>query len=111
MFDINIRNVSYRELKVEAKLLDYEFTWMNNTHMNMTLTFFEPYMLGLLVKRSDRLYIKFKYDILDTTGRFIPEFSYLNDMFLDQSVDKSEPPKILMTIHKEACEDDGELIN
>ena len=79
--------MSYRELKVEARLLDYEFTWMNQTHMNMTLTFFEPYMLGLLVKKSDRLYIKFKYDILDTAGRFIPGFEYLNDIFLDKSED------------------------
>jgi hypothetical protein len=43
---------------------------MNKTHMNMTVTFFEPYMLGLLVKKSDRLYIQLKHDILDTDGRF-----------------------------------------
>lgn len=105
MFDMNIRNVSYRELKVEAQLLDYEFTWMNQTHMNMTLTFFEPYMLGLLVKKSDRLYIKLKHDILDTTGRFVEKKKYLNGMFLNQEEDSQN--KTLMTLHKDDCEEDA----
>jgi len=107
MFDINIRNVSYRELKVEAKLLDYEFTWMNQTHMNMTLTFFEPYMLGLLVKKSDRLYIKLKYDILDTDGRFRQGYDHLNGMFLEKDRATNREGKLLTTLHKEDCEKDA----
>jgi hypothetical protein len=106
MFDMNIRNVSYRELKVPAQLLDYEFTWMNSTHMNLTLTFFEPYMLGLLVKKSDRLYIKMKHDILHTDGRFVPEKAYLNAMFLDQATDREG--QILTTIWADECIKDAE---
>lgn len=83
---------------------------MNKTHMNMTLTFFEPYMLGLLVKKSDRLYIKMKYDILKTDGRFIdPLAGHLNNMFLDKAEDNSK--NILMTLHKKECLDDEDLIN
>jgi hypothetical protein len=49
--------------------------------MNFTATFDLPYMLGLLVKRSDRIYIAVKYDRLDVFGFFKPRFSYLNGMF------------------------------
>jgi hypothetical protein len=110
-FDINIRNVSFRELKVPAQLLDYEFTWMNETHMNMTLTFFEPYMLGLLVKKSDRLYIKMKYDILDTTGRFEKEHKRLEGMFKKEDLDcelcRNRDQQLTTTVHKADCEKDA----
>lgn len=49
--------------------------------MNFTATFDLPYMLGLLVKRSDRIYVAVKYDRLDVFGFFKPRFSYLNGMF------------------------------
>jgi hypothetical protein len=49
--------------------------------MNFTATFDSPYMLGLLVKRSNRLYVAVKYDRLDVFGFFKPQFKYLNGMF------------------------------
>jgi len=115
MFDINIRNVSYRELKVPAQVLDYEFTWMNDTHMNMTLTFFEPYMLGLLVKKSDRLYIKMKWDILDDTGRFVQDdnkdYKRLEGMFKDEDLHcaacRNRAGQLTTTVHKKDCEKDA----
>jgi hypothetical protein len=60
MFNIYVQNVSYRELKADMDLLSYEFPkpmHEDNMHMNLTCTFFEPYMLGLLVKKSDKLFI------------------------------------------------------
>jgi len=75
--------------------------------MNMTLTFFEPYMLGLLVKKSDRLYIKMKYDILDTTGRFRTGYEHLNGMFLETDLGRNREGLILTTLHKDKCEADA----
>jgi hypothetical protein len=39
-------------------------------------------MLGLLVKKSDRLFVHLKYYLLDDYCFFKPEFSHLNGMFL-----------------------------
>jgi len=39
-------------------------------------------MLGLLVKKSDYLYIHMKYDLLDTYGFFKPDKQYFNGMIL-----------------------------
>jgi hypothetical protein len=111
MFDIFLKNVSYRELKAPMDLLSYEFPKpMHNDSMtmNMTCTFFEPYMLGLLVKKSDRLYIQMKYDILDVDGYFMPGYEHLEAMFLDRSRDKNG--KLLTTLHEKACGEDGEAI-
>ena len=37
-------------------------------------------MLGLLVKKSDKLYVHLKYDLLDTYGFFKPDKQYFNGM-------------------------------
>jgi hypothetical protein len=103
MFDMNIRNVSYRETPVPAQLLDYEFHYINDTHMNMTVTFFEPYMLGLLVKKSDRLYIRLKYDLLTPEGKFEEKYKHLNGMFLKDP----DRPNLINTLHKEDCKKDA----
>lgn len=42
--------------------------------LNFTVVFDKPYMLGLLVKKNDRLYVHLKYYLLDTYGFFKPEF-------------------------------------
>lgn len=39
-------------------------------------------MLGLLVKKSDYLYIHMKYDLLDSYGYFKPDKQYFNGMIL-----------------------------
>lgn len=36
--------------------------------MHFNVRFHDPYMLGLLTKKSDRLYVQMKYDILDLNG-------------------------------------------
>jgi hypothetical protein len=112
MFDIFLKNVSYRELKAPMDLLSYEFPQPmhpDSMTMNMTCTFFEPYMLGLLVKKSDRLYIQMKYDILDTAGYFMPGYEHLEGMFLDRSRDRNG--KLLTTLHRKECQEDGDAID
>jgi hypothetical protein len=56
-------------------LLDFNITHLgeDNMTMNFTATFDRPYLLGLLVKKSDKLYIHMKYDLLDTKGYFLPD--------------------------------------
>jgi len=46
--------------------------------MNFQAEFYDPYMLGLLMKKSDKLYIHLKYDLLDTKGYFREEHRYLD---------------------------------
>jgi len=78
MFDVYVKNITFRNHNMTTPLLDFEFTHLgeDNMTMNFTATFFEPYMLGLLVKRSDRIFIHFKYDMLDTYGFFKPDRLY-----------------------------------
>jgi len=38
--------------------------------MNFTVEFEDPTMLGLLVKKSDKLFVHMKYDLLDVHGFF-----------------------------------------
>ena len=87
MFDVYIKNVTFlRGHNTTMPLLDFKFTQLGGEHqndsmtMNFTATFFEPYMLGLLVKKSDKLYVHMKYDLLDTFGFFKPDKQYFNGM-------------------------------
>lgn len=61
MFNIYWRDINYKENREDKKLLDFvvdEWGWQgDNMTINFTMTFDKPYMLGLLLKKSDRLYI------------------------------------------------------
>lgn len=88
MFDVYIKNVTFlRGHNTTMPLLDFKFTQLggefqnDSMTMNFTATFFEPYMLGLLVKKSDKMYIHLKYNLLDTFGFFKPDKQYFNGMF------------------------------
>lgn len=71
LFDVYVRNVSYKELNRTMNVKDFKITRMeNDTTIFFNITFFEPYKLGLLKKRPDRLHIQLKYDLLDTKGYF-----------------------------------------
>jgi hypothetical protein len=88
MFDVYIKNVTFRKHNTTWPLLDFEFTSLGGEYgndsmtMNFTATFHQPYMLGLLVKKSDKLYVHLKYDLLDTYGFFKPDKQYFNGMVL-----------------------------
>lgn len=57
-------------------VLDFKITHLqeDNMSMNFTAKFFEPYKLGLIMKKSDNLYIHFKYNLLDTKGYFKDQY-------------------------------------
>jgi len=84
MFDVYVKNVTFRTHNTTTPLLDFKFTHLGEDAMTMNWTakFYRPYMLGLLMKKSDKLYIHLRYDLLDTKGYFRPEYRHLDKMFL-----------------------------
>jgi hypothetical protein len=84
-------------------LEDFEITDISedNTVLNFTAKFYEPYMLGLLVKRSDRLYVHFRYDLLDSYGFFKEEHSYFNQMILGNTSETRIWPETCMKDQEE----------
>jgi|LauGreDrversion4_2_1035121.scaffolds.fasta_scaffold28296_4 hypothetical protein len=89
MFDVYLRNISYRLNNETMPVSNFEFTNLgdDNMTMNFSVTFNQPYLLGLLVKRSDRLFAQLKYDLVDTRGYFKPEYSYFNGMLLGNATE------------------------
>lgn len=93
MFDVYIKNVTFRDHNTTWPVKQFIFTNLseltnstdpdadNSTTMWFNATFFEPYKLGLLKKKADKLYIHLKYDLLDTKGYFRKEYRYLDGMF------------------------------
>lgn len=61
MFNIFWRDINYRENEEDKKLLDFvvdEWGWKDDDMtINFTMTFEKPYELGLLLKKSDKLWI------------------------------------------------------
>jgi hypothetical protein len=47
-------------VKAREEILDIEFTYVNNVTYNFTVSFQNPYMYGLLNKKSDNLYFRLK---------------------------------------------------
>ena len=76
LFHVYIINVTSYKHKTPTELEDFEITNLSEDGMtlNFTAKFYDPYMLGLLVKKSDKLYIHFRYDILDSWGFIKEEF-------------------------------------
>jgi len=76
MFNIFWRDINYRENEEDKKLLDFvvdEWGWKDDDMtVNFTMTFEKPYELGLLLKKSDKLWI-------DRNQNFtIPWYFYYN---------------------------------
>lgn len=72
MFNIYWRDTTYRENKLNHTLLDFEYHMyeQDNQTINFTMTFAEPYRLGLLIKKSDKLYIEVR-DGFNYSGMFL----------------------------------------
>mmetsp|Transcript_12358 Transcript_12358/g.19202 ORF Transcript_12358/g.19202 Transcript_12358/m.19202 type:complete len:194 (+) Transcript_12358:2244-2825(+) len=100
IFHVYIRNVTY-VYHISPQVLD-DFEILNTTADNMTINFrckFQnPFLLGLLVKRSDKLYIHFRYDLVDTEGFIKDEHSFFKDMFIGNAS--------LHRIYPEVCNKD-----
>jgi hypothetical protein len=84
MFDVYIKNVTFRAHNSTMPVLDFVITELGEDQMTMSYQaeFYDPYMLGLLMKKSDKLYIHMKYDLLDTKGYFKDEYRYLDGMII-----------------------------
>ena len=81
LFDVYVRNNTWIKHNSTAPVKDFIITATqpDNKTMNFTVVFDEPYMMGLLVKRSDRLYLQWKWYLLDTYGFFKEEYHWLRD--------------------------------
>lgn len=102
MFDVYVKNVTFRTHNTTQRLLGFHFTDLagDNKTMKFTAKFYEPYFLGLLMKKSDHLYIHMRYDLLDTKGYFKDAYRHLDKMFLGNVT--------LTRIHHERCAKDLE---
>lgn len=89
MFDVYLRNITYRLSNQTLPVANFEITDLgdDNMTMNFSVTFNQPYLLGLLVKRSDRFFIQLKYNLVDTRGYFKPEYQYFNGMLLGNATE------------------------
>jgi hypothetical protein len=82
--------------------------------MHFRARFHDPYMLGLLTKKSDRLYIHFKYDLLDFDGHFKRESyddkTYFEGMYLNCTDEYGcvKPNATLSRVFPTACATDKE---
>lgn len=60
MFEVYWHDINYKDNKEDLKLLDFvvdDFGSSDSMTLNFTMTFEKPYMLGLLLKRSDKVFI------------------------------------------------------
>lgn len=87
LFDVYVKNNTWVRHNQTMNVKDFMITNLgeDGRTVNFTVVFDKPYMLGLLVKKNDRLYVHMKYYLLDTYGFFKPEFSHHNQMILGNS--------------------------
>lgn len=66
MFNIYWHDINFKDNQEDRKLLDFVVdTWgEDNKLINFTMTFEQPYMLGLLLKKSDKIFIDLKKDFV-----------------------------------------------
>ena len=84
LFDVYVKNNTYRIHNQTMPLLDFNITALGDDGMTMNYSakFYRPFMLGLLQKKSDSLFIHMKYDLLDTKGYFKDKVKHLEGMIL-----------------------------
>lgn len=114
MFDVYIKNVTFRDHNTTMRVKEFIFTNLssNETVMYYNATFYEPYKLGLLLKKSDKLYIHLKYDLLDTKGYFRKQYRYLDDMFYgNKSLIRMYHDKCLLDLEAETSSVWGSTTN
>jgi hypothetical protein len=59
MFDVFVRNITFKlhNESIPVNSLEFDTLGDDNMTMNFTVSLYEPYMLGLLLKRSDRFWV------------------------------------------------------
>jgi hypothetical protein len=77
LFDVYVKNNTWVTHNQTMEVKDFIITDLGDDGrtLNFTVVFDKPYMLGLLVKKNDRLYVHLKYYLLDTYGFFKPEYN------------------------------------
>jgi len=110
MFDVYIKNVTLRDHNQTMPLLSWDHLGSSedNKTMFFKARFHEPYMLGLLTKKSDRLYIHFKYDLLDLHGWFKEDKTFYRGMFLNYP-NGTAANHTLQRVFPEECQKDSDL--
>lgn len=70
IFDFYVKNNTFREHNTTMPVLDIEVDYIheNGKQLNYTVSFADPYLLGLLKKIPDKFFIHFKGGQLLTTG-------------------------------------------
>jgi len=78
IFEVMVKNNTFRDHQTMMPILDVEVPYIapDNKSMNFTLTFSEPYLLGLLKKIPDKVYFTFKGAQLLTTQGVISKTYY-----------------------------------
>lgn len=110
LFDVYIKNVTIRDHNQTMPVLSWDHTGSSEDQKTMyfKVRFHDPYMLGLLTKKSDRLYIHFKYDLLDLNGWFKSDKTFYRGMFLN-NLDGTPANHTLHRVFPEECQKDAEL--
>ena len=98
-------------------LLSWDHLGVSDDNMTMYFKarFHDPYMLGLLTKKSDRLYIHFKYDLIDLNGHFKQDSwddkTYYEGMYLNcsESYGCVTPNRTLSRVFPLECNEDKKL--
>lgn len=87
LFDVYVKNNTWVRHNQTMEIKDFTITKLGDDGrtMNYTVDFDKPYMLGLLVKKPDRIYVHLKYYLLDTYGFFKDEHKWLEGMFVGNS--------------------------
>ena len=108
IFDIYVKNNTFRDHQTMMPILDVEVPYIspNNTQLNFTVTFSEPFLLGLLKKIHDKIYVRFKGEELLTTKGVIRE-DYHNGHFRQMILKDNDPD--MWTIYRKKCERDENI--
>lgn len=72
MFNIYWHDINFKTNELDRKLLDFEVTEYQEDKktINFTMTFEQPYMLGLLLKKSDKIFIDRNADFVIDKNAF-----------------------------------------
>lgn len=105
IFQVYIKNITYFDNITPMTLDDFQINNISsdNTTINFRCKFHDPFLLGLLIKRKDALYIHFRYDLVDTEGNIKEEHAYYRQMFFGNHS--------LVRVFPDKCRKDKEQID
>jgi len=101
IFDFYVKNNTFRTHNTTHPVLDVEVDSIteDGLQLNFTVTFSEPYLLGLLKKIPDKLYVHLK------GGELLTSAGILKDPYMHQMVPKGEDPLLYRFYHEKCMRD------